>query len=96
MVRPIREVMCEVQWLTLSEGGRSCPPPFTNIEDEYWGMISLENEVSEHGIKMKMSPGAGCYLMYFSSDQAPHEKLIKGTRFELKEGRRLVARGTIR
>lgn len=91
-------VPAKVIWLSASEGGRSALPESRryvtisrfaddgpNWPDGAWSVvIDFENAPSEQG---SPSVGEASFLM----ENAPHERLHPGQRFELYEGLKRVA-----
>lgn len=94
-------VLAEVSWIRPEEGGRNSPPPgpryitVAKLEaladrwpDEAWSLVVEWRGTSEDVWRIKGH-------VRFLVDEAPDHLLVPGSRFELFEGRRLVARGCV-
>lgn len=97
-----RTLCAEIEWLCADVGGRKSPPTGpqfvapVRFEDEPWetwsqNAWSLVVELIEASDAFHWKARAA-YLM----SDAPHAQLRPGRRFELYEGHRCVARGTLR
>lgn len=77
-----------VTWIPESEGGRKAAPigprysTVARFGDQEWSLI-LEWTVPN------------TYIAWFLSEKAPENLLVSGVQFELREGRRVVARGEV-
>lgn len=101
--RPTR--LAEIRWIPADEGGRERPPggvgeppysPIVRLRDPdepelgetMWSLVVRKLEEGEDGAEWLAE-------IAFLDDPAPHEALTTGRRFELYEGPRCVAVGTI-
>lgn len=97
------EVKAIVRWLPESRGGRRAPPPPTptmgysspaRFESDptaskgVWS-VRLFDAIELHG------PEVIDVRIEFLMPEAPHELLREGERFELMEGRKVVAKGVV-
>jgi hypothetical protein len=90
-----------ITWLTPEEGGRRLPPP----GPRYSAPARFEGQApGPEGANwslvvdlMSHPPGSADWIaeVRFLFDDAPQELLLRGTRFELYEGRKCVARSVI-
>ncbi len=95
-------MLAKIRWLTKVEGGRAAPPsgsgprPYTTVvrfdgdawpADDTWSLVvdKIESE-GDYGWTAQVR---------FLVPEAPTEKLFSGQRFELYEGTKLVATGTL-
>ena len=85
----------DIRWTTLGEGGRVQPPALM-AGQTYCPVSRFESLPDDWSVSIQISPGAGCYLLEFLVEAAPHQALVKGAKFELMEGRKVVARGIVR
>ena len=90
-----------VTWLTNSQGGRKGPIPFEN--NKYVPIISIDNNIIFEGNAWSIvcysyefvdQQTTKAYMKFFIHEKAP-DILFKGTEFELREGKKTVARGVI-
>jgi hypothetical protein len=93
-------VKAELKWLSLEQGGRKAPPTvqfYRSIprfaEDPNWkrGVWDLTVEFLEYPNVENPSR----VWISFDSNGAPEEFLHSGSRFELTEGRKVVALGQV-
>lgn len=97
-------VWARIRWLTREEGGRIEPPQIEkystvvrfehNMEDSSgWSLVVdlREAEQSEDGLEVIVP----VWLLAHDAPNAPNYLLQPDTRFELIEGRRVVAKGQI-
>lgn len=93
-----------VRWLTLEEGGRRAPP--TGQEPPlYWAVVKLVGDNIESQpnswslyVRMKEALEDGYFWkaeVSFRVDEAPHHLLTEGIQFELYEGAKKVATGSL-
>lgn len=92
-----------IEWITAAEGGRNAPPTgegsaymaparfgawARNIPGEatFTLIAELVEKVDSYHWKAKVA---------FLVNEAPHQLLQRGAKFEFYEGRRCVARGTV-
>lgn len=93
--------LARISWLTADQGGRSCPPAgprystparfeanSTSWPEQAWSLVL---DLVSH------PAGTADWIanVHFLFPEAPHGWLSDGARFELFEGNRCVARGTI-
>lgn len=95
-------VKAKIHWLRPEEGGRDSPPAgqeystaarFDALQErwpeEAWSVVvKILGPAGEDGF---MTVG----IRMLAGDEAPQELLAPGSRFELFEGRKCVARGTV-
>jgi len=95
-----RRTIAKINWLSVTEGGRQHPPSgprystLARFEKEStkwpeiaWSIVAdFKNESDSSSIEVEIS---------FLSPDAPLHLLEPGNKFELYEGRRLVARGEV-
>ena len=103
-----RKRLAEVRWILASEGGRENPPEGVG-EPPYAPNVRLldcdeqENDETAWSLVVRKLEAGGdddeetdwLAEVSFSADSAPHDALTTGRRFELYEGARCVAAGTI-
>ena len=93
-----------IDWLTLEEGGRKVPP--TGEEPPiYWAVVELigdevEPQPNSWSLSARMieSENDGYRwkaAVQFRVDEAPHHLLTDGVQFELYEGPKKVATGSV-
>lgn len=97
-----RDVEAEIQWLSAAQGGRKHPPlgpryrslpRFLTDPNGMLGNWSVEIVfIKTPTERTKMSVGT----MSFISKDAPQQLLKSGARFELTEGRKIIALGEIK
>jgi hypothetical protein len=93
--------LARITWLAPEEGGRRVPPsgpryiaparfegPAAGSEGANWSLVV---DLISH------PPGSADWIaeVRYLFDEAPHELLLPGTRFELYEGKKCVARGVL-
>lgn len=96
-----KTVIAELQWFDAKHGGRPAPPPgpkystvarFDAQGEEWlkdaWSLVIqfIEQPDASRSHRVKVT---------FLSEKAPEQLLANGSAFDLMEGRRAVARGTI-
>jgi translation elongation factor EF-Tu-like GTPase len=88
-------IRATLQLLRSEEGGRSGP-----IQSGYRSLVRFEGAEVEFGFELELdepplAPGAegGGLLSLWAVDELPI--LVSGSRFEVREGTRVVGRGTI-
>jgi hypothetical protein len=89
-----------IEWLRPEDGGRSTLPAkgryatiakFSGQErwpEEAWTLVAELAEPPDYSRRSVAT-------IHFLADEAPHHLLARGNRFELFEGRRVVARGEV-
>ena len=95
------KVTAILTWLKLEEGGRQSPPPgpkystVARFEDqktdwrkEAWSLVIEFNNPPNAQLTHEVQVG-------FLADDAPKELLNPGSKFELMEGAKTVARGVV-
>lgn len=95
------ERKARLRWIAEADGGRSSPPPgptyatvarFVALADtwphEAWSIVLQIGEQAD-------ASGEMIAEIRMLADDAPQELLAAGCRFELFEGRRLVAQGEV-
>ena len=94
-------VPVELRWLRPEEGGRQAPPPgptYTTVAklealedrwpDEAWSIVTEWDEPPDEDLRTRAT-------MRFLVEGGPEHLLAPDSRFEIYEGRRLVARGRV-
>src|SRR4051812_31243296 len=90
-----------VSWVPASKGGRKAPP----TGPSYSTLVRFQDDPTwpEHAWSLKLEvihTFAGGQFVYakvqFLTEEAPQDLLHSGSRFELYEGRRMVATGLVR
>lgn len=90
-----RAVKANLYWLSQEEGGRQSPVPFQMAGFTYWSTARVDGLDQEWSFGVTLSPGCGCYFVGFLVDEAPHDTLVSGKKFEIKEGGKVVCRGVV-
>lgn len=91
----------EIQWLRPEEGGRSSPPPgptYTTVAKLEVLSDSWPAEAWSIVVEWRQPPNENLRViahMKFLVEDGPENLLIPGSKFELYEGHRLVARGWV-
>jgi hypothetical protein len=95
------EARAVIRWVPASRGGRQQPPPSA---DGYTAPARFESDPQEQrGVWslriVRAKPLRGSEVIdaniQFIMPDAPHDILKEGERFELTEGRRVVAKGVV-
>ena len=95
--------LATIEWLTLEAGGRQSPPSGDGGRysaparfGEWVGNQPASADFSLVAIlEEKLDPYHWKARVMFLFDDAPHDRLRPGAKFEFYEGRRCVARGTV-
>ncbi|MHB1422454.1 MAG: hypothetical protein ACYC3I_04495 [Gemmataceae bacterium] len=93
--------LARITWLTPEEGGRRTPPsgPRYSTPARFEGQAPGPEGANWSLVVDRMSQplGSADWIaeVRFLVDEAPHELLLLGARFELYEGKKCVARGVI-
>jgi len=89
-----------ISWISPDDGGRKVPPSgpsYTTVarfeEDERWNESAWSLVVNFE--KRFKDPRLLLASIRFLADEAPHDLLHHGSRFELFEGRKRVAKGIV-
>ena len=95
----------KIQWLTEEEGGRRAPVPVVSNEknnSKYCPIIVFPNVIYKNeswsadiNIRSQVDKYESIAEISYLSEDAPFELLQEGANFELYEGNRLVATGTV-
>lgn len=98
----MRQCRAQVVWLTPEQGGRSSPPsgPRFVVPCRVEGVHAPGAQGANWSLVLNLvsrPPGSADWIadVQFLVDQAPHELLGDGARFELYEGKKCIARGTV-
>jgi hypothetical protein len=96
-----REVRAIIRWVPALRGGRKAPP---SPAVGYTTVVRLESDLNWPAEAWSLRITAAAELngpevldarVHFLADAAPHELLKEGERFELLEGRKIVAKGVV-
>jgi hypothetical protein len=95
-------VTSRIRWCPAEAGGRAAPPggsryvtvssfdpPTPNWPEEAWSLV-IEPIGPRH-----FAPEGTCAVHFLAREAAPHHVLRRGTRFQLLEGKRVVADGVV-
>ena len=95
------KIEAQLQWIEPDKGGREAPPPgpkystvarFENQKEQWlkeaWSLVIEFIEQPDASLSHRVN-------VSFLADEAPGEMLAKGSVFELMEGPRAVAKGTV-
>jgi hypothetical protein len=93
-----------IEWIPKDQGGRSKPPlgigtPFystvVRLSGETWPPVDASWSLVVEKIESLSTEYRWLANVHFRVDAAPHESLYDGRTFELYEGNKCVARGTV-
>ena len=96
-----KTVSATLKWVPPDEGGRQAPPSgsrYSTVSRFEQQGKTWENEAWSLVVDWTESPGASLthrVNVHFLVEGGPEDLLVKGNRFELLEGRRVVATGEI-
>lgn len=96
-----RRVKAKISWVSREKGGRNSPPPgprfvtvcrFEEDKDSYpkeaWSLVLEFSNLLGGSLDVTAD-------VSFLVDDAPHQLLHSGSKFELFEGRQLIAKGEV-
>jgi hypothetical protein len=91
-----------IDWISSEEGGRRSGPPFgpdyaapAKFMEHADAWLLGSWDLLVHQVELLGGPNKWLADVQFRRDEAPHDWLIPDAVFELYEGKRCVARGTI-
>jgi hypothetical protein len=94
-----KKVRANITWIPAAQGGRIPPTGprfstvarFAGVEEvpgEAWSLVLEWTPVPAGELAMKAE-------VYFLAEEGPQDRLVPGARFELYEGRKVMAKGEV-